>query len=49
MNYGLKTVHELHRVLMHMLFGFSRNNCVGMADIVRPHLDYRIAGNFGGH
>ena len=39
-SYGLKTVPKSFRILMHTLLGFSRNNCVGVARIVRPHLDY---------
>ena len=40
-SYGLKTVPKLLCVLMHMLLGFSRNDCVGMACM--PHLDYRAS------
>ena len=39
-SYGLKAVPKMLRILMHMLLGFSCNNCVGMTCIVRPHLDY---------
>ena len=38
-SYGLKTVSNTLRVLLRMLVSFSHNNCVGMARIVRPHLD----------
>ena len=40
-SYGLKTVSKPLHVLMRKLLGFSHNDCVGMAQIVRPHLDYR--------
>ena len=39
-SFGLKRVAETLHVLMRMLLGFSRMNCVGIARIVRPHLDY---------
>ena len=29
-----------HRITIHMLLGFSRNNSAGRAHIVRPHPDY---------
>ena len=38
-SYGLKTVSNTLRVLLCTLLSFSRNNCVGMARMVRPHLD----------
>ena len=38
-SYGLKTVSNTLRVLLRTLLSFSRNNCVGMARMVRPHLD----------
>ena len=38
-SYGLKTVSNTLRVLLRTLLSFSRNNCVGMAGMVRPHLD----------
>ena len=40
--YGLKTVPTCRslRVLARILLGLSRNNCVGVVRIVRPHLDY---------
>ena len=40
MSYALKTLPKSLCVLMRTLLGFSRNNCVGMACIDRPHLDY---------
>ena len=39
-SYGLKTVSNTLRVLLRTLLSFSRNNCVGMARMVRPHPDY---------
>ena len=42
-SYGIKTVLKLLRVLMRTLIGFSCNNCVGVARIVTPHLDYRAS------
>ena len=39
-SYGPKTVPKSLRVLMRTLLGFSRNNCVGVARIVTPHLHY---------
>ena len=38
-SYGLRTVSNMLRVLLRTLPSFSRNNCVGMARMVRPHLD----------
>ena len=38
-SYGLKTLSNTLRVLLRTLLSFSRNNCVGMAHMVRPHLD----------
>ena len=38
-SYGLKTVSNTLCVLLRTLLSFSRNNCVGMARMVRPHLD----------
>ena len=38
-SYGLKTVSNTLRVLLRTLLSFSRNNCVGTARMVRPHLD----------
>ena len=38
-SYSLKTVSNTLRVLVRTLLSFSRNNCVGMARMVRPHLD----------
>ena len=38
-SYGLKIVSNTLRVLLRTLLSFSRNNCVGMARMVRPHLD----------
>ena len=38
-SYGLKTVSNTLRVLLRTLLSFSRNNCVGMAHMVWPHLD----------
>ena len=38
-SYGLKTVSNTLHVLLRTLLIFSRNNCVGMARMVRPHLD----------
>ena len=38
-SYGLKTVSNKLRVLLRTLLSFSRNNCVGMARMVRPHVD----------
>ena len=38
-SYGLKTVSNTLRVLLRTLLSFSRDNCVGMARMVRPHLD----------
>ena len=42
LSYNLKTVPKLLRVLdlMRTLLGFSRNNCMGVACIAKPHLDY---------
>ena len=37
---GPKTVLKSLQVLIHTLLGFSHNNCVGVACIVTPHLDY---------
>ena len=39
-SYGLKTTSKTIYVHLRMLPGFSHNNCVGLAQIVRPHLDY---------
>ena len=38
-SYDLKTVSNMLRVLLRTLLSFSRNNCLGMARMVRPHLD----------
>ena len=38
-SYSLKTVSNTLRVLLRTLLSFSRNNCVGKARMVRPHLD----------
>ena len=38
-SYSLKTVSNTLRVLLRTLLSFSRNDCVGMARMVRPHLD----------
>ena len=40
-SYGPKTVTKTPRVLIRTLLGFSCNNYVGVARVVRPHLDYR--------
>ena len=40
-SYGLKTVCPRHfTFLLEHFCNFSHNNCVGVAHIVRPHLDY---------
>ena len=39
-SYSLKTVPKSLRVFMSTLLGFSRNNYVGVASMVRPHMDY---------
>ena len=38
-SYGLKIVSNTLRVLLRTLLSFLCNNCVGMARMVRPHLD----------
>ena len=40
MSYSLKTVFTTLCILVLTLLGFSFNNCVVIAHIVRPHLDY---------
>ena len=39
-SYGLKTISETLHILVRTLLGFSDNNCVSMASIVRSHLEY---------
>ena len=39
-SYRLNSVPKSLRILMRTLHSFSHNDCVGMARIVRPHLDY---------
>ena len=43
LSYSIKTVHACKslRILMRTFLGFLRNNCVGVARIVMPHLGYR--------
>ena len=38
-SYDTKTVSNTLRVIARTLLGFSRNDCMGVARIVRPHPD----------
>ena len=41
-SYGQRTVPKLLHILVRTLLGFSRNSCMGMARIFKPHLDYWV-------